>query len=89
MAQLWGGRFTKETDKLVYNFNASIGFDQKFYCPGYPWQQGTCNNAGQAGYSDHGRKTRDHLVALDGIRTRCWKTEPCRSPKNMKIFTAS
>ena len=31
MAQLWGGRFTKETDKLVYNFNASITFDQKFY----------------------------------------------------------
>jgi len=31
MAQLWGGRFTKETDKLVYNFNASIGFDQRFY----------------------------------------------------------
>ena len=26
MAQLWGGRFTKETDKLVYNFNASISF---------------------------------------------------------------
>ncbi|MDE7283101.1 MAG: argininosuccinate lyase [Lachnospiraceae bacterium] len=31
MAQLWGGRFTKETDKLVYNFNASITFDRKFY----------------------------------------------------------
>ena len=31
MAQLWGGRFTKETDQLVYNFNASIGFDQKFF----------------------------------------------------------
>ena len=31
MAQLWGGRFTRETDKLVYNFNASIGFDKKFY----------------------------------------------------------
>lgn len=31
MAQLWGGRFTKETDQLVYNFNASIGFDRKFY----------------------------------------------------------
>ncbi len=28
MAQLWGGRFTKETDKLVYNFNASISFDK-------------------------------------------------------------
>ena len=31
MAQLWGGRFTKETDKLVYNFNASISFDKRFY----------------------------------------------------------
>ncbi len=31
MAQLWGGRFTKETDQLVYNFNASISFDQNFY----------------------------------------------------------
>lgn len=31
MAQLWGGRFTKETDQLVYHFNASIAFDQKFY----------------------------------------------------------
>ena len=31
MAQLWGGRFTKETDKAVYQFNASIGFDQKMY----------------------------------------------------------
>ena len=29
MAQLWGGRFTKETDQLVYEFNASILFDQK------------------------------------------------------------
>ena len=31
MAQLWGGRFTIETDQLVYIFNASISFDQKFY----------------------------------------------------------
>lgn len=29
MAQLWGGRFTKETDQLVYQFNASISFDQR------------------------------------------------------------
>ena len=29
MAQLWGGRFTKETSKLVYNFNASISFDKR------------------------------------------------------------
>ncbi len=31
MAQLWGGRFTKETDQLVYHFNASISFDKRFY----------------------------------------------------------
>lgn len=29
--KLWGGRFTKETDELVNQFNASIGFDQRFY----------------------------------------------------------
>lgn len=29
--KLWGGRFTKETNALVHNFNASLSFDQKFY----------------------------------------------------------
>ena len=31
MAQLWGGRFTKETDKLVYQFNASITYDKRLF----------------------------------------------------------
>lgn len=31
MAQLWGGRFTKETDKLAYQFNASLSFDQRLF----------------------------------------------------------
>ena len=31
MAQLWGGRFTKETDQMVYDFNASITFDKRLY----------------------------------------------------------
>lgn len=31
MAQLWGGRFTKETDQLVYDFNASIRFDKRLF----------------------------------------------------------
>ena len=31
MAELWGGRFTKETDQRVYKFNASRSFDQRFY----------------------------------------------------------
>ncbi|MCR5704463.1 MAG: argininosuccinate lyase, partial [Eubacterium sp.] len=29
--KLWGGRFTKETNQLVFNFNESLSFDQKFY----------------------------------------------------------
>lgn len=29
--KLWGGRFTKETNELVHNFNASISYDKKFY----------------------------------------------------------
>lgn len=29
--KLWGGRFTKETNQLVHNFNASISYDQRFY----------------------------------------------------------
>ena len=29
--KLWGGRFTKEINQLVYNLNASITYDQKFY----------------------------------------------------------
>ena len=31
MAQLWGGRFTKATDRQVYGFNASINFDKRLY----------------------------------------------------------
>ncbi len=31
MAQLWGGRFTKQTDREVYEFNASILFDKRLY----------------------------------------------------------
>ena len=29
--KLWGGRFTKETNQLAHNFNASLPFDQRFY----------------------------------------------------------
>jgi len=29
--KLWGGRFTKDIDKLAYQLNASIGFDQRLY----------------------------------------------------------
>ena len=29
--KLWGGRFSKETDALVDDFNSSIHFDYKMY----------------------------------------------------------
>ena len=29
--KLWGGRFSKETDELVNELNASISFDQRLY----------------------------------------------------------
>ena len=29
--KLWGGRFTKETNRLVDAFNASISFDRRLY----------------------------------------------------------
>lgn len=31
MSKLWGGRFSKETDKLVDDFNSSIHFDYRMY----------------------------------------------------------
>ncbi|MEJ2750990.1 MAG: lyase family protein, partial [Anaerolineae bacterium] len=31
MSKLWGGRFAKQTDSLVHQFNASIGFDARLY----------------------------------------------------------
>ncbi len=31
MASLWGGRFEKEMDEIVKQFNASIGFDRRMY----------------------------------------------------------
>ena len=31
MASLWSGRFEKDMDDIVKQFNASIGFDQRMY----------------------------------------------------------
>ena len=31
MAKLWGGRFTKGTDKAVEDFTSSISFDSRMY----------------------------------------------------------
>ena len=48
--KLWGGRFTKETNELVNNFNASISFDQKFYKQDIQGSIATRYNACCSGY---------------------------------------
>lgn len=60
MAQLWGGRFTKETDKLVYNFNASISFDQKFYRQDIRGSKAHVAMLAKQGILTRGRKGADY-----------------------------
>ena len=60
MAQLWGGRFTKETDQLVYNFNASISFDQKFYEQDIRGSMAHVKMLGKAGNPHRERAGSDH-----------------------------
>ena len=47
--KLWGGRFTKEENQLVHNFNESISFDQKFY------RQDIADDARETGDPHRGR----------------------------------
>lgn len=66
MAQLWGGRFTKETDQLVYNFNASIAFDQKFYREDMEGSMAHVKMLAAAGILTE--KERDEILAgIEGI----------------------
>ena len=66
MAQLWGGRFTKETDKLVYNFNASISFDQKFYKQDIEGSKAHVKMLGKQGILTE-QEMNDILGCLDNI----------------------
>ena len=65
MAQLWGGRFTKETDQLVYNFNASITFDQKFYKQDIEGSIAHVKMLSKTGNSYETRKRRTSLKGLE------------------------
>ncbi|SHJ97843.1 argininosuccinate lyase [Hespellia stercorisuis] len=67
MAQLWGGRFTKETDKLVYNFNASISFDQKFYEQDIRGSIAHVTMLAKQGILTDGEK-EEIIAGLEGIR---------------------
>ena len=67
--KLWGGRFTKEENQLVHNFNASITFDQKFYHQDIQGsiahvtmlaKQAIITDAEKTGDSDKRRERSDH-----------------------------
>ncbi len=66
MAQLWGGRFTKETDQLVYNFNASISFDKKFYRQDMLGSIAHVKMLGKQGILTE-QETKDLVAAVKGI----------------------
>ena len=83
MAQLWGGRFTKETDQLVYNFNASISFDQKFYKQDI---EGSIAHVRMLG--KQGILTQEEMQAIVScLQEILADVESLPSLRNMRIFT--
>ncbi|MCF0130755.1 MAG: argininosuccinate lyase [Pseudobutyrivibrio sp.] len=67
MAQLWGGRFTKATDQMVYDFNASIIFDQKFFYQDIAGSTAHVKMLARVGILTD--KERDDIIAgLEGIK---------------------
>ena len=87
MAQLWGGRFTKETDQLVYNFNASISFDKRFYEQDIRGSIAHVTMLAKQGILTEDEK-KQIIDGLNGICRGCGRTEHLRLQINMKIFTA-
>ena len=82
MAQLWGGRFTKETDQLVYNFNASISFDKKFYEQDIRGSIAHVTMLAKQGILTEDEK-KQIIEGLNGIKQ---DVENGRLRTNMKIF---
>ncbi len=66
MAQLWGGRFTKETDRLVYNFNASISFDKKLFAQDIRGSKAHVTMLAASGILTQAEET-EIIKGLDGI----------------------
>ena len=84
MAQLWGGRFTKATDRLVYDFNASIGFDQRFFAEDIMGSKAHVKMLAKQGILTE--EERDEiLVGLEGIE-KMWQTVNLPSHPNTRIF---
>ena len=86
MAQLWGGRFTKETNQLVYNFNASISFDKKFYRQDMEGSIAHVKMLGKQGILTE-EETKALVTAVKQIY-RKWRKVHLRYLISMRIFTA-
>ena len=83
----WGGRFTKETDKLVYDFNASISFDRRF------WEQDIRGSIAHVTMLAKqgiltGEEKEQIIKGLEGIRADVENGTRLRSQKNTKTSTA-
>ena len=50
MAKLWGGRFTKGTDKAVEDFTSSIAFDARMYAEDIAGSKAHDYNVGKTKY---------------------------------------
>lgn len=87
MAQLWGGRFTKETDKLVYNFNASISFDQKFYKQDICGSKAHVAMLAKQGILTEEEKIRSQKGWMESLKM--WKRANLRSHPSTRISTVS
>ena len=68
MAQLWGGRFTKQTDAAVYDFNASIRFDSRFWRQDIQGSLAHVRMLGKQGILTQ-EETEQIIRGLESIRT--------------------
>ena len=66
MAQLWGGRFTKETDQQVYDFNASVSFDKRLFDEDFEGSKAHVMMLGKCGIISHD-EMESIISGLDGI----------------------
>ena len=87
MAQLWGGRFTKETDELVYRFNASISFDKRLYAQDIKGSMAHVMMLAKQGILTEEEKDTDYRRAGRNFK-RCGRQECWKSARLMRIFTA-
>ena len=62
--KLWAGRFQKETDTLVNDFNASITFDSRLYKQDITGSIAHATMLGEQG-----------IIARAGCRRHCRRTE--------------